>query len=95
MARKKAGETAQLTFKCDATLSAALRDLAFSTRSDLSAVIVTACTELVRANKQRIINYRRHAAAPMTLPTFDEKFSRTSPKKIDTPMTGGDENAEN
>ena len=71
MARKKSAEdTVTITFRAPADVAAGLKDLAHLSRRDLSAILVDLCGELVAANKQRILSFRRSAAQPIKLPTF-------------------------
>lgn len=75
MARKKAEDkiasTASITFRCPADVKSSLEDLAHLRRQDVSALLVELCTSFVDANKARIANFRRSAAQPIKMPTFD------------------------
>lgn len=74
MARKKStdkpAKDSAINFKCSAELKSAIEDLARLSRRDVSAILVELCTEYVKANRQRITNFRRQAAQPLKMPTF-------------------------
>lgn len=91
MAREKSAEdTVTINFRAPADVAAGLKDLAHLSRRDVSAILNELCSELVAANKQRILSFRRSAAQPIKLPTF-----ATSTKKSAEPAQvtdkGGDE----
>lgn len=94
MARKKSDDsvmTAIINFRCDATLKAALEDLARLSRKDVSSLLVEVCGVLVKENKTRISNFRKSAAIPIKMPTFAPPQKSNAPTVDDV---GADENAE-
>ncbi len=77
MARKKSQdkETNFSVRVSDETL-AGLQDLARLSRTTVSQLVGGLCIELVKANKQRIANFRRQAATPIKLPTFNDESAQ-------------------
>ena len=70
MARKKSNEKqAQISFKCSDELFSALKDLAYLSRQGVTDLLVAVCTELVKANKPRIVKFRQQAGQPIKIPT--------------------------
>ena len=94
MARKKSDDkTAQFTVKCSEELLASLKDLAHLSRSDVSSIVLAMCNDLVKLNRQRILNFRRQAATPIKFPTIESPAAQA--KKKPTPITNaGDETAD-
>lgn len=93
MARKKSAdkETNFSVRVSDETL-AGLQDLARLSRTTVSALVGKICVDLVKANKQRIANFRRQAASPIKLPTFaNEPKENIDSAQVDSV---GDTNAE-
>ncbi len=105
MPRKKSDDkTAQFTVKCSDELLASLKDLAHLSRSDVSSLVLAMCNELVKVNRQRILNFRRSAATPIKFPQFDNDSAQAKKKQSPPPFTDalketvtldGDNNAEN
>lgn len=94
MARKKstdkpAAKVPAINFKCSAELKASIEDLARLSRRDVSAILVELCTEYVKANRQRITNFRRQAAQPLKMPTFSMPA-----KKVTAPTSKGEVTAD-
>lgn len=56
-----------------------LQDLARLSRTTLSEMVGGICAELVKANRQRIANFRRQAATPIKLPSFDGASKNPAP----------------
>lgn len=94
MARKKSDDsvtTTTINFRCDATLKAAIEDLARLSRQDVSSLLVEVCGVLVKENKARISNFRKSAAVPIKMPTFTPTQKSNASIADDV---GADENAE-
>lgn len=78
-----------------------LQDLARLSRTTLSEMVGGICAELVKANRQRIANFRRQTATPIKLPSFDGAAKNPAPiantdSESVAPMKsalGGDSNA--
>lgn len=90
MARKKSlDKGTTFSVRCsDKTLSS-LQDLARLSRRTVSEMVGEMCAELVAANKQRIASFRRQAATPIKLPTFNSSQKNNTPTVDDV---GADEN---
>ena len=90
MARKKSDtDTAEkkkipaINFKCSAELKRDLEDLAHLSRRDVSSLLVEVATELVKANKPRIVKFRQQAGQPIKMPTCATAPSKTA-AQLDT-----------
>lgn len=88
MARRKAEDKTTdikqpVSFRCPANLKESLDDLARLSRSDVSTILIELCSELVKANKDRITKFRQSASQPLKKPTF----AAPSKKKDAAPMT--------
>ena len=102
MARRKAEDKTTdikpVSFRCPSDLKESLDDLARLSRSDVSTILIELCSELVKANKDRITKFRQSASQPLKKPTF----AVPSKKKDAAPMTattntetkGDDDNGE-
>ena len=79
MARKKSPDKAtNFSVRVGEEELAALQDLARLSRTTVSEMIAELCIELIKANRQRIANFKRQASTPIKKPTF-----AVSPKKKD------------
>lgn len=73
MGRKKSEtniEAEQITFKCPPELKVALEDLARLSRRSVSSLLVEVATSLIKLNEKRIVEYRKAAAVPISMPLF-------------------------
>lgn len=84
MARKKSvdADNVTVTFRCPVDLSDALKDLAHLSRRDVSSILIELCSEFVKANRQRITNFRRQAAQPLKLPTFNTPIKKSAAQDV-------------
>lgn len=95
MARKKNAEnTAAINFRCSVEMKRDLEELAYLSRRDLSAILVDICSELITANKTKIVNSRRRKPPAIILPTFAAPQVTPADNCIDT-VKGGDDRAQN
>lgn len=96
MARKKSNDKqAQISFKCSDELFSALRDLAHLSRQGVTDLLVAVCTELVKANKPRIVKFRQQAGQPIKMPTFGTGKKKAVVQQVALSDEGGASNAEN
>lgn len=90
MARKKSvDEMTAISFRLPAEVKASLEDLAHLSRRDVSSILIELCSEFVKANRQRITNFRRQAAQPLKLPTFNTPTKKSAAQDV-TADVGGD-----
>ena len=80
MARKKSPDKeTNFSVRVSDEMLASLQDLARLSRTTVSALVGGLCAELVKANRQRIANFRRQAATPIKLPSFDGASKNPAP----------------
>ena len=85
-----------VSFRCPANLKESLDDLARLSRSDVSTILIELCSELVKANKDRITKFRQSASQPLKKPTFaaPSKKKDAAPLDTNTETKGDDSNGE-
>lgn len=98
MARKKSPDKAtNFSVRVGEEELSALQDLARLSRTTVSEMVAEFCTELIKANRQRIANFRRQASTPIKKPMFaiEPKKKDAAPMTADTntETKGDDDNA--